>query len=458
LEPYFAAIGSDNRDNEVPKLLISDDPIVLRRTLLFICGGIWPWPNEPDEFERMYSTPAKRGNVLIDQVEAVREVVQRDVEDVRALAASVYAELAGKKAIEFMRTLLHDQDAAVRATAIGVLASHRDEASIDTMTVAAAGVDDGWTACKVIESLSPWDDQRLVPILITFLQNDSLAYQYGDDLGIPALKARTAIAQLTGHWFPYDVARSLKAWREVESVADHVRRKELLQKLLPGSRFPIVAELIGAPRRQADRRADDSGPDSDACDSAKSDLLAEVESTDVRVTVRLRNVSNSDLAIAKLPAWYEQSWPAGVSSRGLGVSEVEIAKEDFVHLTPAGTVTFELSLDGSLLLAEPNSRKLSLTYRNNGNGVGVNAWIGVLEAEFGEEWKEERRLEKVEERWPNGNLKAVGQTVNGQQYGEWNYFNEEGDRVRIVDYSGGGGEAACNPEHPANKGAGKKKR
>ena len=33
-------------------------------------------------------------------------------------------------------------------------------------------------------------------------------------------------------------------------------------------------------------------------------------------------------------------------------------------------------------------------------------------------------------------------------------FNEEGDRIRIVDYPGGG-EAGCNPEHPSNKGAGK---
>ena len=77
----------------------------------------------------------------------------------------------------------------------------------------------------------------------------------------------------------------------------------------------------------------------------------------------------------------------------------------------------------------------------------------MVKAAFGQGWKEpERKRQKVEEKWPNGNFKVVGQTMNGQKCGKWEYYSEAGDRIRIVDYEGG--TAECNPEHPDNKGAG----
>ena len=85
------------------------------------------------------------------------------------------------------------------------------------------------------------------------------------------------------------------------------------------------------------------------------------------------------------------------------------------------------------------------------------AWFGWLPAHFGPLWKEERTLEKAEERWPNGNLKAVGQRMHGHEYGEWHYFNEEGDRVKIVTYTGNLGTRRCDPNGPENKGAGKQR-
>ena len=77
------------------------------------------------------------------------------------------------------------------------------------------------------------------------------------------------------------------------------------------------------------------------------------------------------------------------------------------------------------------------------------------EAEFGNDWKGQRKLDNIQEQWPNGNLKVKGQTMNGEKYGEWHYFNEAGDRIKIVHYTGAHGTATCNPEHPDNKGAGK---
>ncbi len=78
-----------------------------------------------------------------------------------------------------------------------------------------------------------------------------------------------------------------------------------------------------------------------------------------------------------------------------------------------------------------------------------------MNADFGAGWTEQRKIEKVEEKWPNGNLKAVGETVNGKRIGNWEFFNENGDRTQTIDYTGGG-SAVCNPEHPDNKGAGKR--
>ena len=84
----------------------------------------------------------------------------------------------------------------------------------------------------------------------------------------------------------------------------------------------------------------------------------------------------------------------------------------------------------------------------------MKAWIGAVQVEFGPKWKGQRKLEIVEEKWPNGNFQTKGLTMNGEKYGEWHYFNEDGDRIKSVDYSRGG-TATRNPEHPDNKGAGK---
>ena len=64
------------------------------------------------------------------------------------------------------------------------------------------------------------------------------------------------------------------------------------------------------------------------------------------------------------------------------------------------------------------------------------------------------KIEKVEEPWPNGNLKMRGQKTNGLKTGDWQYFNEAGDLIRTESL---GTVTKHNPEHPNNKGLGKKK-
>lgn len=125
-------------------------------------------------------------------------------------------------------------------------------------------------------------------------------------------------------------------------------------------------------------------------------------------------------------------------------------------LAPGEWTEFEVVLRSDFLLAEPPDRKLNLMYTADRSGLHVPppTWMGWLSVQFGELWKEVRRLEDMEERWPGGNVKATGQTMNGQKYGEWHYFNEEGDRIKIVNYTEPVGTAECDPNSPENKGAG----
>jgi hypothetical protein len=457
LEKYFVALGSPDRETLVPKLLAPDQPEVTMRILRYISGGIWPWPYDPDRFELRlrYFNPEHRGRVLKGEATRVWAIVKSNGAKSRPYAASVYADLKGRDCIVDIRTLLDDKDPVVRGVAIGVLARHHDAASVGDMQKAIQGVNDGSLGCKLVEAFASWGDERVVPCLISCLQKSTLAYLIGDDVGIPALKARQALKEITGHWFPLDVARSMKAWRQVQHIPDKVKRRELLNKLIPGEESPFVAELVGSP----------SYPSANADRESHSKSLVEaVESGEVgreqaaTATVRLRNTSKESIIIAKQPSDVEMTCAGGCSNYGDYLSVKKVPASHFVTVAPGGVLEFQVKLWSGFLVAEPSARHLKVSFWNNGNDVGVNAWIGTLEVKPAADWSEQRKTEKVEENWPNGNLKVTGTTVNGHKVGEWNYFNERGDRIRIENYGNGKGTAECNPDHPDNKGAGKRRK
>ena len=417
LEEYFLSLGGSQPETEVPRLLTPDKPELALRVLRYISGGIWPWPYDPGEFGMMYSNPEKRGNMLRKESSRVWGIATSKADKIRPYAVSVYAELEGQDCLGDIRTLLDDKDPFVRGIAIGILAHHRDKASLAKFQTAIRGVEEGRLACKLIEQLLSWGDECVVPSLIAFLQNDKFAYQIGDDLGIPAMKAKAALKVITGHDFPFDIEKSMTAWRRAVEVPDKEGRLKILKELLPDGQTPVSASVIG------------SGENA---------------------RIEVANVSKGDIFIAKTPADVELRCKTELS----GTNYEEIGKTiPSVKLAPGETVSFDIKLSANFLLADPATRVVTLTYRHNGNENGVNAWIGMVKATFGQGWKEpERKREKVEEKWPNGNFKVVGQTMNGQKCGKWNYYNEAGDRIRIVDHEGG--TAECNPEHPDNKGAG----
>lgn len=424
MEAYFQRLSSKHPEQEVPELLFSDKKEVVQRALRYVCGGMTP-SLDPDEFSARYLEPRNQGKLLKEQANSVKKVVeQTKIQQVRETALVAYWKLVGSAGTEFTRGLLRDGNSDVRAVAVVLLARQRDEHSLQAIIDAVEGVRDGQHACSVVKALVGWGDTRLVPALISFLRNGESAGLYGDDLFIPALKAKEALYSITGHYFAFDVESSRRAWEASQNLADKEERKRRLDKVQSQDPSPLRAELIGDGSTNA--------------------------------AVRVENKSKEEIVISRYPAWGEQKWHGGVAGCRIGKVDGH-GKSEFVTLAPAASIEVSISLLDSYLLAEPSTRTLTLAYTDNGSSQGVNAWIGLVNAQFGTAWNEQRNMVRVEEKWPNGNLKTVGQTVNGKRFGDWEFFNENGDRTEIIGYTGGHGSAVCNPEHPDNKGAGKRK-
>ncbi|MCU0724163.1 MAG: hypothetical protein MUC63_11245 [Planctomycetes bacterium] len=274
-----------------------------------------------------------------------------------------------------------------------------------------------------------------MPLLIRFLQDDAFVYQAGDDLGIPAWKARRALKAIAGFAFPFDVRRSAEAWTEAAKIRDLAGRAEALARILPDPENPFLAALVGSPR---------PGPGG-APDRER-----------IFATVRIRNVAPEPMTLGTRPAEVELQWAGGASFYGPGKGVPEAG--EFTTLEPGLSMELEIPIDGGFARSQSKDARMNLTYRRLAKAQGRKAWIGILPVSIGEEWKVEGKPEPFERRWPNGNLRFVGAWLNGRETGRWHYFNENGDRVRIVEYVDGlvCSETECNPDHADNKGAGVK--
>lgn len=227
LEEYFQVIRSPNPDAGLKNLLASRDEIVLRRTMRFACGEILPWPNDSG-YERRYRGPADLTARLPDQIESVARIIDgTDHDDLRPLAVSVYADLAGARGLELVRRLLNDRDVNVRLTVVGVLARSKDKASAPGFAAALHKSGDASLTASVIEALRVWHEVEVVPALIRFLENDEVGALQGK-AATSAARARSALHEITGVSFPYDVEKSSHAWNQAKDIADRVERRTAL--------------------------------------------------------------------------------------------------------------------------------------------------------------------------------------------------------------------------------------
>jgi hypothetical protein len=310
------------------------------------------------------------------------------------------------------------------------LARQRDSASYSRFAFAVRGLDDEQITLKLIDEFAAHRGETFVPSLIAFLENDACAP-----------RARQELRRITGIWFPFDCAASLAAWEEVDAESNRAAR-ELRLARFSQHESPFRAELIGAVPKLPAEPADE-----------------EFQEDRLTAIVRLQNVSKFPVTILKNPSAVTERFGSGAGGFGWMVprSKSELEKDEFVTLAAGSSLEIKIQLFESFVRSDPAQREVQLGYANLGSAYGPNPWIGEFKVELSPAWKK-REEAKVEELWPNGNLKTTGTLVNGERFGEWNFFNEAGDRTSITYYQQGRGSATCNPEHPTNKGAGIRKK
>jgi hypothetical protein len=263
------------------------------------------------------------------------------------------------------------------------------------------------------------------------LESDGYAGQSGNDVRVPALKARRALHDMTGLWFPQDVGGSLRAWEKVRGLPVGPERENLWKTLVLGIEYPLKAELEG-------------------------------DETAARIVVT--NVTQQAVTVAKSPNSIDEVSSWGNSSKG------QQEPEEFVTLKPGDSTRFALKLESGFIHAPAGSRRLTVRYWNSGRKQHLNAWIGSLEVAIGSNWTEPtaKPVQSVIEKWPNGKVKVTGGKVGDQKVGRWTYYNEQGQVVRVEEYNERGWivsmqefdtrtTAERNPDHPETEGPAKPK-
>jgi len=397
LEPYFLALLEGSLKERVSGFLRGPDPDLIIRALEKASGGFLPWPYEPDRFNRS----GDRGQSRKDLADAVAPLLSHPSVRVRTRAVAAYAFLDEEKAPPAIRPLLGDKHPQVRTLASGILVRLRDEASLEKVAEAVADPKDPQLACRVVDAIAAWGRPELVPALAAFLENDGFAYYIGDDWGVPALRAQKALADITGHVFPFDATVSREAWSKAETLEDPGERLAVLVREAPFEAEPFEARVVNV-------------------------------GGGARVV--LRNRTADPVTILRSPTSLFIKSESGRSGKGNECG----GADDFIQIESGEEHTVPLDLPEGFFFADPASRKITLVYARLGLEFGVRAWMGWIRPVFGKDWQEpERRIETREERWPSGALKARGPVVNDVKHGVWTYWNEEGEKEREIEYVNG---------------------
>jgi hypothetical protein len=336
LEGYFNALASKNPKAEVPKLLSSEDPVVIERVLKFFCGGVLPWPYEANFVEEHQGV--KRHEAMRQFAPEVLKLLERMQPNVRAWAAAVYAGLVGKDCVQRMRQLLRDSDPTIQAIIAGTLIRYGDHDSGEAICRVMADMKDGVLACQVIDLLADWKDPFAIPALIEFLQNDELAFQ--GDQGVPALKAQAVLKERTGFDFPTDVKSSRIAWEKAKAIADIKERAAYLGQILVHEPRPLVGEIQ---RKEKD------------------------------TFLILTNRSKQTLSLTKEPSGIDCDWSNGMA--GQSSPKKPKSPDDFTALAPGASLSLKLNSEWS---ARPGLKRVAVYYLHNGRDLGLNAWIGKV--------------------------------------------------------------------------------
>lgn len=243
LEQYYLALRSGKFSEHLGALLGSSSEIVLNRTLLQIAGEKSPWPyvspNVGNDQKAARKPVMGAGRALADMLRRRPAAPPH----IRALSLAVLADLEGRATCTHIRPLLRDENQEVRSVAFALSVRFGDFSAMRDMIRAAQSIRDGCMACRVIDALISRKESVAVPILIEFLQNDTFCYRIGKNLGIPAIKTREALEELTGCTFPFDVERSRSAWSSTKDIKDVAERSLCLARKLAEEAAPWLLDV-----------------------------------------------------------------------------------------------------------------------------------------------------------------------------------------------------------------------
>lgn len=419
LEGYFGALRRKNPAAEMAKMIESPSAEVVRRCLHYISGDDFYGANfdagRPSVRNESKNLPNRVRKPLIELAENVDSLIEDKRKGVGWLAAWTYSDLKGNQAMARMRELLTSEDTTTVCVALSSMIKHADWEMLDNMVKAASRVR-GHDGISIIRQLESIPDDQALPILMGMLQTAGSDTNYYSR--IPAVESRNQLAKRTGIHFPFDVKLAQKLWGTVTSLdsktAKNLRIEELSKKHGPA----LKAELVG----------DKNSP-----------------------KVRIQNVGEFEVEVPRQPQLTSIVFPSCHSSFGGGNED-----NTTIVLRPGESFEFDLELEDRFFVWPNDSRSIEVDFSVAGRPLTRTSWAGSLVVkQTGTDWQEpEKKIEKIERRWANGNLKTTGQKTNGIRTGEWKYFNEDGDLVRSED---NGTTTVHNSDHPNNKGAGKKR-
>jgi len=410
LKPYFQVLRAKNPQKKVGSLLDSKSKEVVRRSLYFISGDNYP-PSEwgvssrPRARHDSKFIPKRAREPLVANIGRVEKLIRDKRKGIGWLAAWTYADVLNEKAIPKMRQLLSSVDERMVHVAVSSLVKHQDWKSLDGIVSAAERLQqDG---VSLINQLEKTSDKQAVPILIAMLQSRA------------AVKAQQQLEKRIDISFPFDKKLAGELWGSVEILDSPQAKAQRVKELAKRFKNKLKAELVG---------------------DAKA------------ARVRVTNVSEQALSLTREPGRIETRTPNSSSSRG-GHSE---NGDESIELKPGASVEVKIDLDARFFVYPIEKRQIEIEYFIGEQKPTRKVWAGKLTVvQDGQNWKKSAmKIEKVEEPWPNGNLKMRGQKTNGLKTGDWQYFNEAGDLIRTESL---GTVTKHNPEHPNNKGLGKKK-
>jgi len=334
-----------------------------------------------------------------DSLPLLRSILAETNSPLFAMAAETMCSQAGVGDRQCLLPLLGHSESAVRLSALRYATRCRIPADIEPLTnaISLLSPDEARTLLSDIEE--NWDDTT-VPVAMRLLQHGNPGYGVS---GVPpAVMACELLRLATGVVFPYDVARSLAAWK-TSGTLEPTERRTRLASALRVDPCPVHAGWRGVGSH---------------------------------AIVTVRNAGPSSIVLTAKPStveWHGLAWPGAMGQRFDAVFAAE-GKADFIRLTPGETTELTVPFPADSTEMDAGSW-VGVSYGDTGRRFDVKAWVGYVRADM--EGGVGANPSPVLETWPNGNRRVSGQTVDGRRHGVWGFHDKGGIVTRFELYSNG---------------------